>query len=129
MATTIADMTSTQEREACKDIHCDFEATCELGPDRFPRCSCRFDCASIPPENMRAVCGSDLRIYSSLCAMKMEACQRQQELRLRPLDLCEGWEATEEIRISIDEDGFCFSLNAFTIPSNDSSSTLFTFSC
>ncbi|XP_070168746.1 agrin isoform X2 [Polyergus mexicanus] len=92
VATTIADMTSTQEREACKDIHCDFEATCELGPDRFPRCSCRFDCASIPPENMRAVCGSDLRIYSSLCAMKMEACQRQQELRLRPLDLCEGME-------------------------------------
>ncbi|KMQ92751.1 agrin-like isoform x1 protein [Lasius niger] len=92
VATTIADVTSTQEREACKDIHCDFDATCELGPDRFPRCSCRFDCASISPENMRPVCGSDLRIYSSLCAMKMEACQRQQELRLRPLDLCEGME-------------------------------------
>jgi coxsackievirus/adenovirus receptor len=91
VATTIADMTSTQEREACKDIHCDFEATCELGPDKFPRCSCRFDCGSIPKENMRSVCGSDLRLYSSLCAMKMEACQRQQELRLRPLDLCQGW--------------------------------------
>ncbi|KAL0132239.1 hypothetical protein PUN28_000198 [Cardiocondyla obscurior] len=92
VVTTIADVTSTQEREACKDIHCDFEATCELGPDKFPRCSCRFDCASISPENMRPVCGSDLRIYSSLCAMKMEACQRQQELRLRPLDLCQGME-------------------------------------
>ncbi|EGI60511.1 Agrin [Acromyrmex echinatior] len=92
VVTTIADVTSTQEREACKDIHCDFEATCELGPDKFPRCSCRFDCASISPENMRPVCGSDLRIYSSLCAMKMEACQRQQELRLRPLDLCQGSE-------------------------------------
>ncbi|XP_020299873.1 agrin-like isoform X1 [Pseudomyrmex gracilis] len=92
VATTIADVTSTQEREACKDIHCDFEATCELGPDKYPRCSCRFDCASISPEKMKPVCGSDLRIYSSLCAMKMEACQRQQELRLRPLDLCQGME-------------------------------------
>ncbi|KAK0166738.1 hypothetical protein PV327_004227 [Microctonus hyperodae] len=91
-STTITDVTSTQEREACKDIHCDFEATCELDPDKFPRCSCKFDCASIPPENIRPVCGSDLKIYSSICAMKMEACQRQQELRLRPLDLCEGME-------------------------------------
>ncbi|XP_046614325.1 agrin-like isoform X1 [Neodiprion virginianus] len=83
---------NSQEREACRDIHCDFEATCELGPDRFPRCSCRFDCAAISAENMRPICGSDLRTYSSLCAMKMEACQRQQELRLRPLDLCQGME-------------------------------------
>ncbi|XP_015598499.1 agrin isoform X2 [Cephus cinctus] len=91
LATTV-EVTSTQEREACKDIHCDFEATCELGPDKFPRCSCRFDCASISPENMRPVCASDHKTYSSLCAMKMEACQRQQELRLRPLDLCQGME-------------------------------------
>lgn len=46
---------------------------------------------------MRPVCGSDLRIYSSLCAMKMEACQRQQELRLRPLDLCQGSELSRKI--------------------------------
>lgn len=90
LVTTVAEVTSTQEREVCKDIHCDFEATCELGPDKFPRCSCKFDCASISPENMRTVCGSDHRTYPSLCAMKMEACQRQQELRLRPIDLCEG---------------------------------------
>lgn len=88
--TALAEITSTQEREACKDIHCDFEATCELGPDKFPRCSCRFDCAAIAQENMQTVCGSDLRTYPSLCAMKMEACQRQQELRIRPLDLCQG---------------------------------------
>ncbi|XP_051154479.1 agrin-like isoform X3 [Leptopilina boulardi] len=92
LVTTVAEVTGTQEREACKDIHCDFEATCELGPDKFPRCSCKFDCASISPENMRTVCGSDHRTYPSLCAMKMEACQRQQELRLRPIDLCEGLE-------------------------------------
>ncbi|XP_012134938.1 agrin isoform X3 [Megachile rotundata] len=92
LATTAVDVTSTQVREACKNINCDFEATCELGPDEYPRCSCKFDCASISPENMRAVCGSDLRTYSSLCAMKMEACQRQQELRPRPLELCQGME-------------------------------------
>ncbi|XP_017763694.1 PREDICTED: agrin-like [Eufriesea mexicana] len=92
LATTAVDVTSTQVREACKNINCDFEATCELGPDNYPRCSCKFDCASISQENMRPVCGSDLKTYSSLCAMKMEACQRQQELRLRPLDLCKGME-------------------------------------
>ncbi|XP_043286401.1 agrin-like isoform X3 [Venturia canescens] len=92
LPTTIAEVTVTQEREACKDIHCDFEATCELGPDKFPRCSCKFDCGSVLPENAIPVCGSDLKTYPSICAMKMEACQRQQELRLRPLDLCQGME-------------------------------------
>ncbi|XP_046396911.1 agrin-like [Ischnura elegans] len=82
--------------EACRDIHCDFDATCELGPDLFPRCSCRFECAALPPPGSpdapKPVCGSDLRLYPSVCAMKMEACQRQEELRLRPLDLCQGME-------------------------------------
>ncbi|XP_050518916.1 agrin-like [Diabrotica virgifera virgifera] len=79
----------TTEKEACKDILCDFEATCEVGPDNFPRCTCQFNCANAYSS---PVCASDLRIYSSLCAMKMEACQRQEELRLRPLDLCQGME-------------------------------------
>nr|XP_033325096.1 agrin-like isoform X2 [Megalopta genalis] len=92
LATTAVDVTNTQGREDCKNINCDFEATCELGPDNYPRCSCKFDCASISPENMRPVCGSDLRTYPSLCAMKMEACQRQQELRTRPIELCQGME-------------------------------------
>ncbi|XP_044740905.1 agrin-like isoform X2 [Chrysoperla carnea] len=86
------DLSSTK-REACRDIHCDFEATCELGPDKFPRCTCRFDCNS--PDvvaNSKPVCASDIRTYPSLCAMKMEACQRQEELRLRPLELCQGME-------------------------------------
>lgn len=90
LATTITEVTSVQERELCKDIHCDFEATCEIGQDKLPRCSCRFDCASIPPENVKTVCASDLKTYPSLCAMKMVSCQRQQELRVRPLDLCQG---------------------------------------
>ncbi|CAG9855043.1 unnamed protein product [Phyllotreta striolata] len=85
---SLVDGTNT-EKEACKDILCDFEATCELGPDNFPRCTCQFNC-STARESL--VCASDLRIYRSLCAMKMEACQRQEELRLRPLDLCQGME-------------------------------------
>ncbi|XP_063914885.1 agrin-like isoform X2 [Zophobas morio] len=89
---TIPDL-STAEKEACRDIHCDFEATCELGPDNFPRCTCQFDCAGAALVSAsKPVCASDLRIYPSLCAMKMEACQRQEELRLRPLDLCQGME-------------------------------------
>jgi len=81
-----------KEREVCRDIHCDFEASCELGVDGNPRCSCKFDChsASLVPGNNKAVCASDLRMYPSLCVMKMEGCQRQEELRLRPLELCEG---------------------------------------
>ncbi|XP_044765426.1 agrin-like isoform X2 [Coccinella septempunctata] len=81
------------EKEACKDIHCDFDATCELGKENFPRCTCQFDCAAAelqsPP---KPICASDHRIYPSLCAMKMEACQSQKELRLRPLELCQGME-------------------------------------
>lgn len=80
---------NTAEREACKDIHCDFDATCELGPDHFPRCICQFDCSD-PINLAKPVCASDLRMYISVCAMKMEACQRQEELRLRPLELCQG---------------------------------------
>lgn len=87
---TAAEVTPAPELEACRDIHCDFNATCELGPDRFPRCSCKFDCAAIAPDNMQPVCGSDLRVYASKCHMLMQACQRQQELRLRPLELCQG---------------------------------------
>ncbi|XP_060515918.1 agrin-like isoform X3 [Cylas formicarius] len=86
---------SSNAKEACRDIHCDFEATCEIGPDKFPRCTCRFDCvtaALLSPALNKPVCASDLRTYPSICAMKVEACQRQEELRLRPLELCQGME-------------------------------------
>lgn len=72
--------------DVCKDIKCDFDATCEIGPDRFPRCSCIFNCST----GILPVCGSDFRTYNSLCLMKKEGCQRQQELRLRPMELCQG---------------------------------------
>lgn len=88
--TRTAIVTSSLEQEACKDIHCDYEATCELGPDNFPRCACKFDCNNTIAASSKPVCASDLRMYASLCAMKMESCQRQEELRLRPLDLCQG---------------------------------------
>jgi len=84
-------MNSNNVNEACRDIHCDFDATCELGPDNFPRCTCHFDCASpMGGGGGKSVCASDMRLYPSVCVMKMEGCQRQEELRLRPLDLCEG---------------------------------------
>lgn len=88
---TVTEGSTVPEREACRDIHCDYEATCELGPDNFPRCTCHFDCNSpAVVASSKPVCASDMRMYPSLCAMKMEACQRQEELRLRPLDLCQG---------------------------------------
>lgn len=90
-------VSNTIEKEACKDIHCFYEATCELGPDNFPRCTCQFDCSS---QGGKPVCASDLRLYPSVCAMKMEACQRQEELRLRPLDLCQGMIDTNTIQIN-----------------------------
>lgn len=100
---------SDREKEVCKDIHCDYEASCELGPDNFPRCSCKFDCQNIIGGG-KVVCASDLRIYPSLCAMKMEGCQRQEELRLRPLELCEGKMVADGILI-IKENLFFYKIN------------------
>lgn len=76
----------SNSNDVCKDIKCDYDATCEVGPDGFPRCSCIFNCST----DTSPVCASDVRTYNSLCLMKMEGCQRQQELRLRPMELCQG---------------------------------------
>lgn len=72
----------------CRDIRCDFGASCEVGSDGYPRCSCLFECPV--DEEYFPVCASDFRLYPSLCAMRKEGCQKQLELRLRPLDLCKG---------------------------------------
>ena len=45
----------------------------------------------MPTLTVQPVCGSDLKIYPSECALRMEACQRQEELRLRPIQLCQGF--------------------------------------
>lgn len=87
---TSSEVTPSPELEACRDVHCDFNGTCELGPDKFPRCSCKFDCDGQAPSNAQAVCASDHQLYQSMCHMLMQACHTQTELRLRPLDLCEG---------------------------------------
>lgn len=76
----------SNNNDVCKDIKCDYAATCEVGPDGFPRCSCIFNCSAAASP----VCASDFRTYNSMCLMEMEGCQRQQELRLRPMDLCQG---------------------------------------
>jgi coxsackievirus/adenovirus receptor len=97
--------------EACRDIHCDYDATCELGPDNFPRCSCHFDCVAAMGEGGgKPVCASDMRMYPSICVMKMEGCQRQEELRLRPLDLCEGVERSVCVNLCLMH-GFCGSVH------------------
>ncbi|KAG6440429.1 hypothetical protein O3G_MSEX001336 [Manduca sexta] len=75
---------------ACRDIRCDFGASCEIGPDGYPRCSCPFECPH--DDEYFPVCASDFRLYPSMCAMRKEGCQEQLELRLRPLDLCKGME-------------------------------------
>ncbi|XP_035453783.2 agrin isoform X2 [Spodoptera frugiperda] len=84
------DLDGTANPSACRDIRCDFGASCEIGSDGYPRCSCLFEC---PHETEYfPVCASDFRLYPSLCAMRKEGCQKQLELRLRPLDLCKGME-------------------------------------
>ncbi|PZC78437.1 hypothetical protein B5X24_HaOG202181 [Helicoverpa armigera] len=84
------DLDGTAGPAACRDIRCDFGASCEIGSDGYPRCSCLFEC---PHETEYfPVCASDFRLYPSLCAMRKEGCQKQLELRLRPLDLCKGME-------------------------------------
>jgi len=72
--------------DVCRDIRCDYNATCEVGVDLYPRCVCRFNCSTTG----EAVCASDRRLYTNACEMQREGCQRQEELRLRPLELCKG---------------------------------------
>ncbi|XP_073957154.1 agrin-like isoform X3 [Choristoneura fumiferana] len=84
------DQGGTADPSACRDIRCDFGASCELGADQYPRCSCLFECPR--DDEYFPVCASDFRLYPSLCAMRKEGCQKQLELRLRPLDLCKGME-------------------------------------
>ncbi|KPI94910.1 Agrin [Papilio xuthus] len=72
----------------CARVRCAYEATCAVQAGQ-PRCACLFDCAAAAPA---PVCASDLRLYPTLCHMKLEACRRQEDLRLRPLALCKGLE-------------------------------------
>lgn len=101
----------TTSPSACRDIRCDFGASCEIGADGYPRCSCLFEC----PHEVEyfPVCASDFRLYSSLCAMRKEGCQKQLELRLRPLDLCKGLINTNTLLVD-----YCMSSNGEVIIDN-----------
>ncbi|KAK3873150.1 hypothetical protein Pcinc_021789, partial [Petrolisthes cinctipes] len=78
--------------DVCSRMTCEYGSTCTvLEEDGLPRCSCRLDCTGVP---QNPVCASDLKMYQSECLMVMEGCQRQVELRLRPLELCEDFELT-----------------------------------
>ncbi|XP_068626565.1 agrin-like [Battus philenor] len=76
----------------CARVQCAFEATCTVDGGGQPRCACLFDCAAAAAVSSTPVCASDLRLYPTLCHMKLEACRRQEDLRLRPLALCRGME-------------------------------------
>lgn len=73
--------------DVCATMTCEYGSTCTVLEDGLPRCSCRLDCTNVPQS---PVCASDLKMYPSECLMNREGCQRQVELRLRPLELCEG---------------------------------------
>lgn len=78
----------------CARVQCAYEATCAVDGNGQPRCACLFDCAAASVSSA-PVCASDLRLYPNLCHMKLEACRRQEDLRLRPLALCRGLEVNE----------------------------------
>uniref|UniRef100_A0A0P4WLK2 Kazal-like domain-containing protein n=1 Tax=Scylla olivacea TaxID=85551 RepID=A0A0P4WLK2_SCYOL len=75
------------EGDVCSGMTCEYGSTCTVLRDGLPRCSCKLDCSNVPQS---PVCASDLKMYSNECLMIREGCQRQVELRLRPLELCEG---------------------------------------
>ncbi|XP_050347435.1 agrin-like [Nymphalis io] len=76
----------------CARVQCAYDATCAVDASGQPRCACLFDCAAAAAAASAPVCASDMRMYPTLCHMKLEACRRQEDLRLRPLALCRGLE-------------------------------------
>ncbi|KOB68636.1 putative agrin [Operophtera brumata] len=82
----------------CARVQCAYEATCAVDSNGQPRrglggnyiYACLFDCAAAAAASTTSnpVCSSDLRLYPTLCHMKLEACRRQEDLRLCPLPLC-----------------------------------------
>ncbi|XP_064076918.1 agrin-like [Vanessa tameamea] len=76
----------------CARVQCAYDATCAVDASGQPRCACLFDCAAAAAAASAPVCASDMRMYPTLCHMKLESCRRQEDLRLRPLALCRGLE-------------------------------------
>ncbi|CAL4084615.1 unnamed protein product, partial [Meganyctiphanes norvegica] len=75
-----------EPNDVCAGMTCEYGSTCTVLEDGLPRCSCSLDCTEAPGT---PVCASDLKMYPNECVMIREGCQRQVELRLRPLELCE----------------------------------------
>ncbi|XP_047735915.1 agrin [Hyalella azteca] len=88
----ILDTPPTPPPDPCILMNCEFGSKCVILDDGLPRCSCPLDCTQEEFVSTDPVCASDLKMYSNECAMNREACQRQVELRLRPLELCEDYE-------------------------------------
>ena len=85
----ILEQPPTPPPDPCLIMNCEFGSNCVILEDGLPRCSCTLNCTE-EKHSTEPVCASDLKMYPSECAMNREACQRQVELRLRPLELCEG---------------------------------------
>ena len=85
---SILDSPPTVPPDPCLLMNCEFGSSCVILDDGLPRCSCPLNCSDKAEDE--PVCASDLKMYQSECSMSREACQRQVELRLRPLELCEG---------------------------------------
>lgn len=45
--------TSFERNDVCRDVRCDFDATCEPDAEGYPRCVCLFGCGEASPGSFR----------------------------------------------------------------------------
>ena len=70
--------------DPCLAIDCPYHGICVLNEERLPSCVC----PNSYPSTYEPVCGSDLMTYRNLDALKMAACQMQQDLTPRSSGKC-----------------------------------------
>ncbi|RWS15617.1 agrin-like protein [Dinothrombium tinctorium] len=74
------------KRKSCKEITCNFGATCKEDDTRSASCICNFDCEDA---NLIPVCGSDNNTYGSECQMKLFSCRYQREIIIKNEGSCQ----------------------------------------
>ncbi|XP_056008873.1 LOW QUALITY PROTEIN: agrin-like [Ostrea edulis] len=71
----------------CKDLACPPLQVCVTDPvTGQPRCGCVQECE----DRMSPVCGTDGRQYSNRCMLELQACQSQQNVRVKNEGPCQG---------------------------------------